>query len=218
MPGGADFPKRRSLRLREYDYAAPGAYFITVCARRGTFPFGRVLGGEMRLSLLGKVVFDEWFRTATVRPNVCLREDEFVVMPNHVHGIIWILETTKSAIRGVASPRIARPAGPRSGSLGAIVGQFKRAVTSRIRTTLGGATDFAWQRNYWEHIVRDERSLSRIRQYIAENPLRWELDRENPQRKGEDEFERWLRTAATPPCPVPFADRRGDPVGRPRPE
>ena len=92
---------------------------------------------------------------------------------------------------------------PVPGSLSAIVRSFKAALTRRVNRLPGEARPFAWQRNYWEHVVRNEKSLLRIRRYIAENPLRWDLDRENPDRIGEDEFDRWLALesawAALPP-------------------
>ena len=200
-------PRRRSIRLRGYDYTTPGAYFVTICTHRHVPLFGRVVDGNMRLNAFGRIVRDEWFRTAQVRPDVELLEHEFVVMPNHVHGIVWIAlpDDRKTAgcasgeghppgrsgaapavFSGDPSGRPYRPRGPASDSLGAIIGQFKSAVSRRInalRNTPGAAV---WQRNYHEHIIRTERALQAIRRYIAENPLRWHLDRYNPQAQGDD--------------------------------
>ncbi|RME13326.1 MAG: transposase [Ardenticatenia bacterium] len=185
---------RRSIRLKGYDYTQPGAYFVTICTHERAHLFGRVVDGEMVLNAWGEIVRDEWFRTADIRANVELYADEFVVMPNHVHGIIWIVETDETdvgATRQVAptNRRVAptdRPRGPVSGSLGAIIGQYKSAVTRRIniqRNTPGGRV---WQRNYYEHIIRTERALHAIRRYIADNPRRWHLDRHNPAATAAD--------------------------------
>ena len=176
---------RRSIRLKGYDYTQPGAYFVTICTHERAHLFGRVVDGEMVLNAWGEIVRDEWFRTADIRANVELYADEFVVMPNHVHGIIWIVETGVGATRQVA-PTTDRPRGPVSGSLGAIIGQYKSAVTRRIniqRNTPGGRV---WQRNYYEHIIRTQRALHAIRRYIADNPRRWHLDRHNPTATAAD--------------------------------
>ncbi len=179
---------RRSIRLHGYDYTQPGAYFVTICTEGRACWFGEVRDGKMQLNALGEIVREEWFRTADVRPNVVLYRDEFVVMPNHVHGIIWIVEDDGAAVVG-ATRRVAPttrvaptapPHGPVSGSVGAIIGQFKSAVTKRINAQRGTPGAPLWQRNYYEHIIRDEESLNRIRQYILDNPRRWAYDRNNP--------------------------------------
>ena len=182
--------RRRSIRLRGWDYSRPGAYFVTICTHNGE--------GLFEDPVLRRVVETMWQRIPRHFPYVQL--DEFVVMPNHVHGIIWIVGARHSteppspagAIpsdepsqpRGQllrnASP--LRPRGVMSGSLGAIVGNFKSVTArriNRIRKTPGAPV---WQRNYYEHIVRDETELTRIREYIRLNPLKWKLDRENPHR------------------------------------
>ncbi|MBC7263399.1 MAG: transposase [Chloroflexi bacterium] len=181
---------RRSIRLKGYDYTQPGAYFITLVAHQHEMLFGEVVDGEMILSEYGRIVAEEWERTALVRPYVQL--DEFVVMPNHIHGIVWIVDDAVGATRRVAPTANGYPTGLVSKSLGAIVAQFKSIVTKRIAKTRGAPGTPVWQRNYWEHIIRNEAALDRIREYILTNPLRWVLDRENPDRQGEDDFDRWL--------------------------
>lgn len=89
--------RHRSLRLKGYDYAQPGAYFVTLCAHERACLSGEVVEGTARLNALGEVVREEWFRTATLRPYVQLHPDEFVVMPNHVHGILWIVRLRRGA-------------------------------------------------------------------------------------------------------------------------
>lgn len=178
---------RHSIRLRGYDYTQPGAYFITICTHERELLFGDVVDGEMRTNEWGEIVREEWFRTAQLRPYVTLHDDEFVVMPNHVHGIIWIVGEIVGATRRVAP---TPPTGPDAGSIGAIIGQFKSIVTKRINALRATPGAPVWQRNYYEHIIRDERALTAIRRYIAENPLRWHLDRYNPSPAGTDPLAR----------------------------
>jgi putative transposase len=210
MNGRSGQHHRHSLRLRGYDYAQPGAYFVTICTQDRACLFGAVVDGEMLLNEMGEIVRGEWFRTAYMRPYVQLNDHEFVIMPNHIHGIIWIVDS--SIVSGAEMPaetsetvgaqRRCAPTSPvpiptsvsnvPPGSLGAIIRSFKSAVTKRInemRRTRGAPV---WQRNYYEHIIRNEESLTRIRQYIVENPLRWHLDRENPDRNTPEH-----RTSAT---------------------
>lgn len=179
---------RHSIRLRGYDYTQPGAYFVTICAHQREPLFGEVVDGEMRLNEFGEIVREEWFRTAEIRPNVELFDDEFVVMPNHIHGIIWIVDDTVGATRRVAptTRRVAPTRGPVPGSIGAIIGQFKSIVTKHINALRGTPGTPIWQRNYWEHIIRNEHALNAIRQYICDNPARWSLDRYNPHAVGPD--------------------------------
>ncbi|MCS7283483.1 MAG: transposase [Anaerolineae bacterium] len=196
---------RRSIRLRGYDYTQPGAYFVTICTHGREPLFGTVVDGEMRVNEWGAIVREEWFRTAQLRPYVMLYEDEFVVMPNHVHGIIWIVGETVGATRRVAPTTTIPPAGPVAGSVGAIIGQFKSAVTKRINILRATPGAPVWQRNYYEHIIRNERALDAIRRYIAENPLRWHLDRYNPDHTGTDPLAReiWDLIRASPrPSPA----------------
>ena len=189
---------RRSIRLKGYDYTRPGAYFVTICAHNRECLFGEVVDGEMVLNEYGEIVREEWFRTAQVRPYVELFEDEFVVMPNHIHGIVWIVDDvddTVGAQRRCASTTKPKPGGvpPNNvapGSLGAIIRSFKSAVTKRINALRGTTGAPVWQRNYYEHIIRDDRALNAIRRYIAENPLRWHLDRYNPHHQGPDPLDR----------------------------
>ena len=182
--------RRRSIRLRDYDYSQPGAYFITICTYDRDCLFGEVVDGVMQLNAYGRIVADEWHRTATVRPNVAL--DAFVVMPNHVHGIIGIVESNddrgdvSSQIGDVSQRRRGTPAvcpyqrtfgGAIAGTLSTIMRQYKSIVTKRINHHRGTPGVPVWQRGYYEHIIRNERALNRIRRYIIENPLHWHNDR-----------------------------------------
>lgn len=143
------------------------------------------LNGEMHLNQFGIVVRQEWERVGTLRPNVEL--DAFVVMPNHVHSIIFIMEDSIEDRQPLtlappvgarlASPMNQHPGGPSAKSLGAIVGGFKSAVTreiNRVRSTPGADV---WQRSFHDVIIRNEKMLNTFRQYIDSNPVRWANDR-----------------------------------------
>jgi len=194
---------RRSIRLKGYDYTQAGAYFVTFVTHDRECLFGEVVDGVMRLNAFGEIVRDEWFRTAVVRPYVMLDPDEFVVMPNHVHGIIWITgrddpvgrphdpvgrphdpvgRPHDPVGRRAASPQHdQRPRGPAAGSVGAIIGQIKSIAAKRINALRGTPAGPVWGRNYYEHIIRYETSLNRIRRYIVANPSRWAEDHEHPR-------------------------------------
>jgi len=163
-------------------------YFITACTEGRGCLFGKVVQGKMIMDQVGQIVEGKWLKTPVLRPYVVL--DEFVVMPNHFHAILLIVTAGRGTAR--RAPTTERFGSPVSGSLPTIVRSFKSAAAKHInelRSTPGASL---WQRGYYEHIIRDEDELQRIREYILTNPLRWELDRENPARRGEDEFDRWL--------------------------
>jgi REP element-mobilizing transposase RayT len=185
--------RRRSIRLPGYDYSQPGMYFVTICVEGKACLFGEVVKGEMAVNEYGRIVQEEWSRSAEIRREIQL--DEFVVMPNHVHGIVEIIEPPSVGATG-RSPLRLKP-GPPPRSLGSFVAGFKSAVTTRINILRGTPDVPLWQRNYYEHIIRNEDDLRRIREYIQTNPVRWELDRENPAKRGEDEFDRWLDSLST---------------------
>jgi len=137
---------------------------------------GEVINGEMRPNELGQLAHDEWFKTAALRPYVKLYEDEFVVMPNHVHGIIWIHKNDGGEIAAiVGTERRSVP----TKLLGAIVRAYKSAVTYAVNVLQNQRGAVLWQRNYYEHVIRDEKDLQAKRDYILSNPLDWEDDDEN---------------------------------------
>jgi putative transposase len=169
---------RRSIRLKGFDYTQPGAYFITIVTSQRDEIYGEISNGEMRLNQFGEIVRTEWLKTVDIRSNVELRKDEFVIMPNHLHGIIWIVDK-----RGGATRRVAPTKGSRileAGSIGAIMAQFKSITAKRINDLRGTPGIPVWQRNYFEHIIRDEIEFGTIRNYIQDNPLKWQEDQENP--------------------------------------
>jgi REP element-mobilizing transposase RayT len=131
----------------------------------------------MVLNKCGKVVQEELDRSAKIRREIEL--DTFVVMPNHIHGIVVIVESNVGA-----TGRSPLPKGPTPKSVGAMMAGFKSAVTRRINDLRGTPYSPAWQRNYYEHVIRNEDDSDEIREYIVNNPLKWDLDRENPNNSG----------------------------------
>lgn len=178
MPYDPNRHHRRSIRLQGYDYSRQGAYFVTLCTTNRECLFGEIVDGKLMLNEYGQIVHEEWLNTALVRPSVVL--DEYVVMPNHLHGIIVLTDTDHVGATRRVAPPVYPPKGPTPGSIGAIIAQFKATSTksvNRLRSTKGVRV---WQRNYFEHIIRDERSLNLIREYIRRNPNLWADDLENP--------------------------------------
>ncbi len=190
---------RRTIRIRGYDYTLPGAYFVTLCTQDREYLYGVVAEDEMLLNDLGKIVQEEWRKTPFIRPDVEL--DTFIIMPNHLHGIIMIHERA-TAVRNdkethLAKPRAASdgPRGAPSGSLGAIVGQFKSASARRINRTRSTPGSAVWQRGFYEHVIRSEESLARIREYIAGNPAKWAEDEYNHHNRTREIEKHESRTA-----------------------
>ncbi len=227
---------RRSIRLKDYDYSQAGAYFVTIVTQNRECVLGEAADGDMKLSPIGQTAYDFWQEIPRHFANADV--DEFIVMPNHIHGILVIAETAREpepvavengrdAIVGVeydhnagvgvecfvgveyiqplrgnqpthpgqprrpdVSPRSEPPQiEPRHAyqhvipkSVGSIIRTYKAAVTRWCNKN--GSEHFAWQRNYYEHVIRDENDLERIRNYIAGNPANWSADDENPGRSG----------------------------------
>ncbi|HEX2697373.1 MAG TPA: transposase [Anaerolineales bacterium] len=171
---------RRSIRVQEYDYAQGGAYFVTIVASEREPLFGKIENEEMKLSPLGEIAHAEWFKTAELRSKVKLWEDEFVVMPNHVHGVIWIEEDDNVGARRRRAPT-ERFGKPISGSLPTIIRAYKSAVTYAVNEMRGTRGAPVWQRNYYEHVIRNQNDLENIYKYIQHNPIQWAEDEENPE-------------------------------------
>jgi len=177
---------RRSIRLRGYDYTQAGAYFVTIVARNRECLFGAVVDGVMHVNACGEIVVEEWLRSAEIRKEIEL--DEWVVMPNHLHGIVVIVSDGDVAVPDVgAHGRAPLQVSPMplycpAKSLGSFIAGFKSAVTKRINETRGTPGIPVWHRNYFEHIIRNEKSLNAIRAYIVGNPANWAHDEENPCR------------------------------------
>jgi REP element-mobilizing transposase RayT len=174
---------RRSVRLKGYDYSLPGMYFVTICVQGNASRLGRIVDGEMHLTNEGRVVEGFWKKVPGKYANVFI--DCFVVMPNHVHAIVEIREQDDVADPGrgeVTSPQKGGGTPPlQKVTLGQIIGYYKYQTTKQINQLLNIQGTSFWQRNYYEHIIRNERALEAIRSYILSNPLNWEHDLENPK-------------------------------------
>ncbi len=178
---------RVSIRLKGYDYTLAGAYFITIVAYKREMLFGEIVNGVMRLNRRGEIVREEWFASVNIRKEIKLFEDEFVVMPNHAHGIVWIVEDDSrftidrghpaGAGRDVVGADGRPPLRLKPKSLSSFVAGFKSSVTKRIRDELNETG--IWQRNYYDRIIRNDKELNAIRDYIESNPRNWAEDEEN---------------------------------------
>ncbi|MEN8242103.1 MAG: transposase [Chloroflexota bacterium] len=168
---------RKTTRLRGYDYRQAGFYFVTICTNIRICCLGEVVDGEMVLSGSGRIVRAAWFKLPQHYPYVCL--DEFIVMPNHFHGIIQLAEPDSMPRRGgFRNP----PLQPRHG-LTEIVRGFKTWSAREINQMRGTPGTKFWQRSFYDHIIRGEDDLDHVRGYIRDNALKWESDRENPDAK-----------------------------------
>ena len=173
---------RRSIRLRNYDYSQPGAYFVTICTYQKQSWFEEIKNGQIYLNQLGKIVADEWLKTCKIRPNFKL--DEWVIMPNHFHGIVIINDYSGDdqslGARDAPLDLGARdaPLQQKPNSLSSCIAGFKSAVTKRINLLRQNTDTPIWQRNYYESILRDEKYLAVVREYIINNPKNWPNDRD----------------------------------------
>mgnify|MGYP001141816189 CR=1 FL=1 len=168
--------QRRSIRLAGYDYTQAGAYFVTIVSRNRAQLFGEILDGEMHLNDLELIVHNMWLEIPCHFLNVNV--DAFVVMPNHVHGIIILNDCDVGARHAVPLPNVERFGKPVPGSIPTIVRSFKSAVTNRINLMRNTPGASVWQRNYYERIIRDEQEHETTLDYIYSNPQNWLLDME----------------------------------------
>ena len=151
---------RRSIRLQGYDYTNTGIYFVTICCHQRQHLFGEIDNGEMKINAIGQIVSTLWQKIPQHFPNVEL--DGFVLMPDHLHGIIIISESKEKA------------------SLANIIQNFKSISSRKINRINKNYGISIWQRNYYDHIIRNERSLQHMRHYIKNNPLTWADDQLHP--------------------------------------
>lgn len=198
--------RSESARLRGYDYAQTGAYFVTICTFDRIRYFGEIIDDVMNRSEIGKIAEREWIVTPQIRPDMQIEMDAFVVMPNHIHGIIVIginpynTPNRRDATHRVptnSAPTIPDLSGnpipdsppnsssernkfaPQSNNLASIIRGYKSAVTVGARKIIPG---FAWQPRFYDHIIRNETELNRIREYIANNPQNWGSNSNNLQK------------------------------------
>jgi len=181
-----ELPQRRSIRLKGYDYSQGGLYFITICTQNRLCFFGEIENGEMILNDVGMMIERQWRKLANRFHYIQLHE--FVVMPNHFHGIIEINRRGDPCDRpfhrqsGNSGDHKDRPYGTYSDSVGRVIQAFKSITTHEY---IGGVNQYGWppfsgklwQRNYYEHIIRNEESCYQISEYIQTNPLKWQDDK-----------------------------------------
>ena len=190
-----------SARLQSWDYGSPGIYFITICTKNRKPYFGEIVNGAMVLNEMGKIAFDEWTKTESIRTDMNLELGEFVVMPNHFHGIVIIGEnkfnrggsinaidmiiaaTTKPATVALQPNPNATPSkssankfGSQSKNLASVIRGFKSSVTTYARKN---NIEFGWQERFHDHIIRNHGEYIRISEYILNNPVKWATDKFN---------------------------------------
>ncbi|MCK4800223.1 transposase [Candidatus Parcubacteria bacterium] len=168
---------RQSMRLENYDYSQDGYYFTTICAKNKIECFGEIIDGKMVLNECGEIVKKCWYDLPNHYHNC--RLDEFIIMPNHNHGIIIIDNSVVgTGLKPVRTKPI--PTGAKQYSLSEIIRGFKTFSSRKINEQNVNLI-FRWQSRFYDHIIRNEKSLDKIREYIVNNPLKWELDRNNPE-------------------------------------
>jgi putative transposase len=195
---------RHSIRLKNYDYSSGGMYFITICTIEKKCIFRDIINGEMKLSPIGEIANNRWLEIPEHFKNVEL--DEFIIMPNHVHGIIVIndinnktnnhcdaglgeglgegtspLQHIHQPIYDMGQQIKSKQSDTQKRTLGQVVAYYKYGSTKEINTIYNSVGKKIWQRNYYDRIIRNEKELDKICEYIINNPLKWELDKEHPE-------------------------------------
>ena len=174
MAYNPDVHRRRSIRLPHFDYTCAGAYFVTICTYQRECLFGTLINGTTCHNEFGKITHQRWHELPEHFENIAL--DQFVVMPNHIHGII-ILNDVPPTVGATHASSVPKPR-----PIGTIVGSFKSAVSRQINAHRNTQGKPVWQRNYYEHIIRGDRDLAAVRKYIADNPTKWTEDENYPER------------------------------------
>lgn len=183
--------RRQSFRLQGYDYRNEGMYFVTICTKDRLPFFGKIVDNQMILSDIGQIVHDNWYKIPQFSPHIVL--DEFVVMPNHIHGILAIVSSVESvaSVQPVASlhcndatkNQFMSDISPKSGSISRVLNSYKGACSKNVASFqsvaslhCNDATTFAWQSKFHDRIIRNEQELYRIQNYIINNPKNWKND------------------------------------------
>jgi putative transposase len=174
VPDNPKIHRRKQIRLKEYDYSQPGEYFVTICAKDKKHLFGKIVEESIRLSPTGEIIKQCWESIPKHFPNVNL--DEYIIMPDHVHGIVIVIEIDMNFCRGEVTSPLRKP------TLGNIVAYFKYQSTKMANAIQGTPGYRIWQRNYYDRIIRDEKELNNMRAYIFDNPVTWCLNEENPDK------------------------------------
>lgn len=169
MVAHLQIPKRKSYRLPGYDYSLAGAYFVTIIAKNRQCLFGNVTNGTMDINEVGKIITYAWQNLEKTYSYVFL--DEYCLLPDHFHGILWIQELDPCGARSKIN--LAGPGMIKIKPLGQLIGSFKTCSTKQINLINNTPGEAIWQRNFYDRIVRDDKELDRIRTYIMANPSRW---------------------------------------------
>ncbi|MGB7160654.1 MAG: transposase [Tepidisphaeraceae bacterium] len=199
-------PDRRSIRLKGYNYADDGEYFLTICVHERRLLFGEVRDGQMRLNEAGRMVEREWHALPQRFQGVEL--DQFIVMPNHVHGVLGLTGGGEPCVRPVSNAQATtgedklRPYGTLPDTVGRIVQAFKSITTNGYidgvkRLGWPRFNRNVWQPNYYDHIIRNDHAMDLIREYVFTNPQRWAEDHENPSSQGSDDVRSFIRALET---------------------
>ena len=174
--------RRDSLRLPSWDYASEAWYFVTICTHRRELLFGEIVDGQMVLHEFGEIVHEEWKRSAEIREELNL--DSYIVMPNYLHGIVIFNPVDQTQPERSHRPRVGAhgraPLHRLPRTLGSFIAGFKSRATKQINERRGTPGSAVWQRGFYDHVIRDQTDLARIRRYIRLNPMRWSLDRYHP--------------------------------------
>lgn len=196
MTYNPDIHKRQSIRLKGYDYSQSGLYFITICCYQRECLFGNIINSQIILNNFGQLIKEEWLKSAEIRNEI--EFDDFVIMPNHFHGIVIINQEInrdfmkndvdfqdnnvgangRSPLQQIQSSRPKISMKPKS--ISSLIAGFKSATTKKINIIRNTPQNPVWQRNYYDHIIRNDESLARIREYVQNNPLSWENDQLHP--------------------------------------
>jgi putative transposase len=171
MNRGLPYPQRKSIRIQGFDYSEQGAYFITIITHKRKCIFGEINHGEMHLSPTGSIVKQIWESIPDHFPQAYV--DHFVIMPNHIHGIIELVRA-----RHAVPLQYEQFGKPVSGSIPTIIRSFKSTVTRQVNLNRESPGEKVWQRNYYEHVIRNERELQAIYDYLVTNPFNWLKDEE----------------------------------------
>ena len=177
----SDFRKYKSgsIRIKDFDYGSVGDYFITICSHNREYLFGEIRDGEMVLNEMGKIVEEEIINTPKIRKNIGI--DIFCVMPNHIHLVITVF--CRDTLQRVST--IERFGQPTSNTIPTIIRLIKSATTKRINILRNTPSQPVFQRGFYEHIIRNEKSYDEIYSYIESNPSTWYRDRNNPENSGK---------------------------------
>ena len=165
---------QKRYRLPEYDYSQEGCYFITICTRNQECYFGKIIKEKMKLSTIGKVAKRYWLRIPENYMNVEL--DEYTIMPNHIHGILIIKNKCRNTPWHVPTKNLHPLV---KNSISSIINHYKGNIKRYCNKNK--MEYFEWQSRFFDHIIRNEKSLNKIRQYIIYNPSKWEIDKNNPE-------------------------------------